>query len=414
MTPFYRIYHAQKAFLILRRFHDTIDGVTESRQILHVDMDAFFASVEQLDYPDLRGKPVLVGYDGPRGVVAAASYESRKFGCRSAQPMAVAKRACPGAIIMPVRMSRYRELSDRMFDILGDFSPLVEPVSVDEAFVDLTGTRRLLGDAEGVARQIKARVQNELNLTASIGLAFNKFLAKLASDLDKPDGLTIITRDNLDTTLLPLSISRIWGIGPKTAKSMENQGIRTIGDLRGKGVDWLKQHFGDAAEHFWQLASGMDDRPVIPESQAKSIGHEETFGVDLIHLDEIKRNLLGLVESVGRRLRRHKLLAQTVTLKIRFGDFQTITRARTLPHPTDLTSELWAASLALLDKWARESFAPVRLIGMQAGTLMQSGGQMLLFFDSTLEKQRNVDKAVDAINNKFGDGTLSRGATQID
>jgi DNA polymerase-4 len=377
-------------------------------------MDAFYASVEQLDYPDLRGKPVLVGHDGARGVVSAASYEARKFGCRSAQPMAVAKRMCPVAIVMPVRMSRYRELSDQLFDILGDFSPLVEPVSVDEAFVDLTGTQRLLGDSQKVARDIKKRIRKEMNLTASTGLAFNKFLAKLASDLNKPDGYTVITRENLETTLDPLSISRIWGIGPKTAKSMENYGIRTIHDLKSKGVDWLRQHFGDAAEHFWQLASGIDDRAVIPESQAKSIGHEETFGVDLIHLEEIKRNLLGLVESVGRRLRRHKLQAQTVTLKVRFGDFQTITRARTLPHPTDLTSELWAASLALLDKWAKDSFAPVRLIGMQAGSLMQASGQMLLFFDSNIEKQRSVDKAVDAINDKFGTGTLSRGGSQIE
>lgn len=388
--------------------------VSQDRQILHVDMDAFYASVEQLDYPDLRGKPVLVGHDGPRGVVSAASYESRKFGCRSAQPMAVAKRLCPTAIIMPVRMSRYRELSDQLFDVLGDFSPLVEPISVDEAFVDLTGTQRLLGDSQLVAEKIKTRIKKEMQLSASVGLAFNKFLAKLASDLNKPDGLTIITRENLENTLTPLSISRIWGIGPKTAKSMENYGIRTIGDLKNKGPDWLRQHFGDASQHFWQLANGMDDRQVIPESRAKSIGHEETFGVDLIQLEEIKRNLLGLVESVGRRLRRHKLLAQTVTMKIRFGDFQTITRARTLPHPTDLTSELWAASLALLDKWAKESFAPVRLIGMQAGNLMQSGGQMLLFFDSTLEKQRSVDKAVDAINDKFGDGTLSRGGAHLD
>lgn len=372
-------------------------------------MDAFYASIEQLDHPELRGKPVLVGHDGPRGVISAASYEARQFGCRSAQPTAVAKRQCPQAVVLPVRMSRYREVSDAVFDILADFSPLVEPLSIDEAFVDLTGSARLLGDPFDVAKKIRARIRRELQLTASIGVAPNKFLAKLGSDLNKPDGMTIVTPENMDAKLLPLSITRIWGIGPKTAASMENLGVKTIADLRSRGLDWLKQHFGDASEHFWELAHGRDDRSVIPESQAKSIGHEETFGVDLVQLDEIKRVLLSLVESVGRRLRRHKLLAQTATLKIRYGDFKTITRARTFPHPTDLTNELWAASAWMLERWAKESFAPVRLIGMQAGGLTQSDGQMLLFFDPAHEKQRQLDQTMDAINQKFGEGAVTRG-----
>src|SRR5690349_9732554 len=206
-------------------------------------MDAFFAAVEQLDHPLLRGKPVLVGGDGPRGVVAAASYEARVYGCHSAQPMAQAKRLCPHAIVMPGRFSRYRELSGRLFDILGDFSPLVEPISVDEAFVDLTGTERLHGPAIDVARRIKQRVRDELQLTASVGVAPNKFLAKLASDLQKPDGLTVIDEESIDRILPPLPVTRIWGVGPKTAHALQRAGIRTIGDLRKSGLKWLSEKF---------------------------------------------------------------------------------------------------------------------------------------------------------------------------
>src|SRR3954470_9503132 len=215
------------------------------RSILHLDMDAFFASVEQLDDPRLRGKPVLVGHDGSRGVVAAASYESRAFGCRSAQPMAVAKRLCPHAIVMPVRFARYHEISSRVMTILESYSPLVEPISIDEAFVDLTGTDRLHGPGDRVARAIKQRVRDELQLTASVGLAPNKFLAKLASDLEKPDGLTIVRPEQIDTLLPPLSLTKIWGIGPKTAARLETLGLRTIGDIRRIGHDWLRDRFGD-------------------------------------------------------------------------------------------------------------------------------------------------------------------------
>jgi DNA polymerase IV len=375
-------------------------------------MDAFFAAVEQLDHPHIRGKPVLVGHDGPRGVVAAASYEARVFGCHSAQPMSQAKRLCPHAIIMPGRFSRYRELSGRLFDILGDFSPLVEPISVDEAFVDLTGTERLHGPAIDVAQRIKQRVRYELQLTASVGVAPNKFLAKLASDLQKPDGLTVIDEESIDRILPPLPVTRIWGVGPKTALALQRAGIRTIGDLRKSGLKWLSEKFGDAGAHYFRLAHGQDSRDVTPDSDAKSIGQEQTFGVDLISLEEIRGVLLGQVEHVAARVRRHGRRAGCVQLKIRFGDFQTITRAQTLAEPTDSTSALWDAARSILESWATKSFSPVRLIGMQATNLTDEPAQQKLFIDESQEKQRKLDRAVDAINQRLGKSAVSRGASK--
>jgi nucleotidyltransferase/DNA polymerase involved in DNA repair len=405
-VPEYR-HHGQDAHATSK-----MHRVPPARSILHVDMDAFFAAVEQLDHPEIRAKPVLVGHDGPRGVVAAASYEARKFGCHSAQPMSQAKRLCPHAVVMPGRFSRYREISGQLFDILGDFSPLVEPISVDEAFVDLTGTERLHGTAIDVASKIKQRVRNELHLTASVGVAPNKFLAKLASDLQKPDGLTVINADSIDTILPPLPLTRIWGIGPKTARDLERAGLRTIGDLRKAGLKWLSERFGESGEHYFRLALGQDSRDVTPDSNAKSIGQEQTFGVDLIHLDEIRSVLLSQVENVAARVRRHGRRAGSVHLKIRFGDFQTITRSQTLSEPTDSTAELWNAAKLILETWAERSFSPVRLIGMQASTLTDEPAQQKLFADASQEKQRKLDRAVDAINQRLGSASIRRGGAK--
>src|SRR5947207_9729193 len=223
----------------------------QSRSILHIDMDAFFAAIEQLDNPELRCKPILVGSNDLRGVVTTASYEARPFGCHSAQPMAVAKRLCPQAIIVPTRFSRYREVSQRLFEIFDEFSPLVQPLSIDEAFLDLSGTEAAHGGASAVeiARRLKQRVRDELHLTASVGVAPNKFLAKLASDLEKPDGLTVINAEDIDRVLPPLPVTRLWGVGPKTAEELNRAGIRTIGDVRRVGLDWLKHRFGESGEH---------------------------------------------------------------------------------------------------------------------------------------------------------------------
>ena len=376
-------------------------------------MDAFYASVEQLDRPELRGKPVLVGGTGPRSVVAAASYESRKFGCRSAQPTAVALRLCPHAIVVPPRFHRYREVSDAMFEILHSVSPLVEPLSIDEAFVDVTGAERLLGSAVEIAKGIRARIAGELHVTASVGVAPNKFLAKLASDMDKPDGLTVIEPDAVQRTLDPMPIERMWGVGPATAARFHAAGVRTIGHLRAWSDERLRREFGAAsAEHFGRLARGDDDRDVVPDSQAKSIGHEQTFEEDVEDAGEVRDVLLAQADAVGRRLRRHAVRARGVSVKIRYGDFETITRQATLPEPTDVTDDLRRAASEIFERWADASFRPVRLIGVTATRLTEGGAQLPLFGAEEVERKRRLDRTLDALQERFGGAAIWRGGTQ--
>jgi DNA polymerase-4 len=351
---------------------------------------------------------VLVGHDGKRGVVSAASYEARVFGCRSAQPMAVAKRLCPHAIAAPVRFDRYREVSDQLFTILETFTPLVEPLSVDEAFLDVTGTERLFGPAEQVAVLIKQRVREQLQLTASVGVAPNKFLAKLASDLNKPDGLTIIRADEIEQTLSPLPITRIWGIGPKTAARLESLAIRTIGDLRKYSPDFLRDRFGIEADRYLRLSQGTDVREVTPDHLAKSIGQEHTFGDDLTDPEEVRSVLLETVEQVARRLRRHHLRAARITVKIRDGQFATCTRSRTLTEPTDETRTLWQTARELFDQWASDQFRPVRLVGMAGSQFTAGERQMPLFVDPDSQKQQRLDQALDSIASKFGKPIVHR------
>ena len=385
--------------------------MASERVIFHVDMDAFFASVEQMDNPALKGKPVLVGHDGSRGVVAAASYEARVFGCHSALPMAIAKRRCPQAIIVPVRGSRYRDVSAQVFDIFDRYSPLIEPLSIDEAFLDMTGTQRLLGQPEDVARKLKNEIRDTTGLAASVGVAPNKFLAKLASDLEKPDGLTIIQPCEVDRILTPLPVSRLWGIGPVACTKLESMGIRTIGDLRRADGKLLASRFGDQAQHMLQLARGEDDRPVVCDHDAKSIGQEQTFGQDLVEPEAVRAVLLEQVEQVARRLRKHQLFARCVTLKIRFGDFETITRSETGSFATQSTDELWATASAIFDKWRHSSFRPVRLIGMTASQLSRDQGQLDLYDSEGREKQRKIDEVADKIVQRFGKASLHRGGT---
>jgi DNA polymerase-4 len=377
-------------------------------RILHVDMDAFFASVEQLDNPQLRGKPVLVGYDGPRGVVAAASYESRKFGCRSAMPTAVAKRLCPQAIIVPVRFGRYGEVSRQVFAIFESYTPLVQPLSVDEAFLDVAGSVRLFGSPESIAQQIKDRIRATTGLTGSVGVAPNKFLAKLASDMNKPDGLTVISEDNVDTILPPLPVEKIWGIGPKTTRRLNDIGVRTIGDLRRLSSDLLKLRLGDDAEHYRKLAFGIDDRVVSPDRDAKSIGQEQTFDQNLTDPEAVRSVILGQAEQVGARVRRNGVVARSVTVKIRYGDFETITRRTTLADAADSTAALWTAAKTLFDAWASSDFRPVRLIGVTAGQLSPAENHASLFTDPAREKEKRLDSVVDQINAKFGKRAVHR------
>lgn len=385
--------------------------MAEERTILHVDMDAFFASVVQLDRPELRGQPVLVGGTGPRAVVCAASYESRPAGCRSAMPMSQARRLCPDAIVVPVPGRRVREMSGKLFDILGRFSPLVEPLSVDEAFVDLTGTRRLLGEPVEVARRIRATIRDELGLTGSVGVAPNKFLAKLASDQDKPNGLTVVRRDEVTAWLAAMPIGRMWGIGRVGQKRLKRLGITTVGDLQHADARWMAAWFGNEAQRYRRLAHGIDNRPVVPEHQAKSISHEHTFSENLADPDHVRSVLLDEVEQVGWRLRRRQLRAGRVTLKIRYGQFETISRSRTLSAPTYATAELWDAARELFDAWASRSFQPVRLIGMAAGALTTNTGQRDLFGAADRAKLSQLDRAIDRITDRFGNRTVRRGGT---
>jgi DNA polymerase-4 len=377
-------------------------------------MDAFFASIEQLDNPGLRGRPILIGSDRPRGVVTTASYEARPFGCRSAQPMAVARRLCPQAIVVPVRMGRYREVSEGMFRILEEFSPVVEPVSVDEAFLDATGMERLAGSGEEIARRLRERIRAELKLTASVGVAPNKFLAKLASDLDKPDGLTVIRAEDVDRVLPPLPVTKVWGIGPKTAERLAGMNLKTIGDLRRMPEEWFDGAFGEDGGRVRGLLYGRDERAVEPDSEAKSISHENTFEEDVTDPRHLRDVLLDEVENVARRCRKHGLRAGVVRLKIRVGGFKTFSRSRTLAEPTDVTAELWRESLGVFEEWMRGSFQPVRLLGMGAASLTRGGGgagdQMSLFGDGPERaKQKGVDSAVDRITAKFGKSAIRRG-----
>ncbi|MEL6499269.1 MAG: DNA polymerase IV [Planctomycetota bacterium] len=382
-----------------------------TRSILHADMDAFFASVEQRDDPSLRGKPVLVGGSGGRGVVTAASYEAREFGCRSAMPMSVALRLCPHAMCVRGRYDAYKEASGRVFEIFESVTPLVQPLSIDEAFLDVTGSLRAVGDSVSIAKTVRERVLAETGLTVSVGVAPNKFLAKLASDMDKPDGLTVIEADRVQQTLDPLPVTRIFGVGGSAEKRLNRLGVRTIGDLRKMPVDAVTGALGSWGARVHQLAHGIDDRPVVPDQVAKSVGHEQTFGVDLTEPDDVRAVMLDQAEQVGRRLRAKGRKAKTVTVKIRFGDFQTITRAQTLERAVDDTDSLYVAARSLFDAWAEVSFRPVRLIGVSASQLTGDGEpeQMGLFEDaSAQEKRRAVDAAFDAINAKFGKRVITR------
>jgi len=384
------------------------------RRIIHVDMDEFFAAVEKLDRPELRGQCVLVGGDpARRGVVSTASYEARAFGCHSAMPMSRAVRLCPQAVVVRPRGGRYGEVSEQIFHVFESFTPLIEPLSIDEAFLDVTGCERLFGPCEVIAGQVKRAVRESVGLTASVGVAPNKFLAKLASDLEKPDGLTVIDETNVHARLDPLGIRKLWGVGPAAAKTFEGLGIQTIGQLRQASSNMLRQVLGETGEHFQRLAAGLDDRPVTPDSQAKSIGQEVTFAADIGDMETLSGVMLGQVEHVGRRLRRHGLKARTVTLKLRYGDFTTLTRSKTMSEATDVTAKLWAAARGVFDAWRASAGRPLRLLGVTASQLRGAGGEQLsLFGDAGADKQGRLDKAMDDISERFGAGAVARAAVR--
>ncbi len=392
------------------------------RAILHVDMDAFFASVEQRDNPELRGKPVLVG-GGVRGVVCAASYEARPFGCRSAMPMGQARRLCPAAIVVKPRHGRYREVSEQVFTILEKFSPLVEPLSLDEGFIDIAGSIPLRGDPITQATSIRNLVRESLQLTCSVGVAPNKFLAKLASDMNKPDGMMVLGPrvEDIQPVLDNLDVGRMWGVGPATLSQLHSAGIRTFADLRARTLDDLLARFGSLGERFHRLCRGLDDRPVVPDREAKSIGHEETFDENIPDPELLRSILSAQVEHVARRLRRHGLGARSLSLKIRLPDFTTQSRSTTFDDATDLTTELSTAAVALLNEWmnsraarAGGQFTAVRLLGVHLGGLGPTAATTRLFVPPADRKQAAVDKACDAIATKFGAAAIRRAASRPD
>jgi DNA polymerase-4 len=378
--------------------------------ILHVDLDAFFAAVEQLDDPRLRGMPVIVGGLGNRGVVSTASYEARPYGVHSAMPMARARNACPHAVFVSPRMSRYTEKSREVMAILGDITPLVEQLSVDEAFLDVSGARRLIGEPADVAALIRRRIHDEAGLTVSVGVASTKFLAKLASELAKPDGLLEVPAGEERAFLAPLPVSRLWGVGPATLGKLERMGFRTIGDIAAIDGDLLEQALGQSlGAHLHALACNEDPRPVVPEHEAKSIGAEETFGKDLTTRAACERELVRLVDRACTRLRGAQLTTRTVTLKIRFGDFETRTRARTLPQPTDVSTVVLETARELLEEF--DMARGIRLLGVSCSHLDEGApvAQSMLALDDDVtvqhertERRAAVERAVDVVRERFG------------
>jgi DNA polymerase IV len=386
--------------------------------ILHADLDAFYASVEQLADPSLRGRPVIVGGLGRRGVVAAASYEARRFGVHSAMPMGRARRACPDGVFLAPRFEEYGEASRSVMAILRSFTPLVEPLALDEAFLDVAGARRLHGSGPDIAVAIRARVRTETGLVASVGVATTKHVAKLASQEAKPDGLRVIEPGSELAFLHPLPVSRLWGVGPATETRLARIGVQTVGELAGLSEDALVHALGPAqGGHLHALAWNRDDRAVVPDQPAKSIGHEETFARDVSDRSELERELLRMADRVAVRLRRAGRAGRTIQLKLRYHDFRTITRSRTIAEATDTGAEIAAIARALLD--AVQVGEGVRLLGisvqqLEAATAVQ---ESLPLGDaaSSAERHAAVERSVDALRDRFGDdavGLASLGADE--
>jgi DNA polymerase-4 len=376
------------------------------RQILHVDMDAFYASVEQRDDPSLRGKPLVVGGRSHRGVVAAASYEVRKFGVRSAMPMAEALRRCPHAVVIPPRMGRYAEVSADVFAIFHRYTPLVQGLSLDEAFLDVTGSRSLFGDGAVIARRIKDEIKGELGLTASAGVARSKFAAKIASDLEKPDGLTVVPAD-VAAFLAPMTIDRMWGIGEKTAPRLRALGFHTLGDLATASPRQLETLLGSWGHQVRALARGEDDREVDPDGVAKSIGAEQTYETDLTERAAIERTLLDHAGRVGQRLVEESFSAKIVVVKLKYADFTLKTRRTTLPEPVMDSSSIYEAARALLDEFPRERQG-IRLTGVSVGGLTEGPPPRTLFADPRAERRRKVEELMLQVKGRFGGEGIKR------
>jgi DNA polymerase-4 len=383
------------------------------RVVLHIDMDAFYASVEQMDHPELKGKPVIVGGSSKRGVVSAASYEARKFGVRSAMPIFEAKRKCPQGIFVPVRIARYKELSDKVMERLEKYSPIVEQLSIDEAYLDLTGLEKLCGSPEVIGRRIKEEIRKVYSLTCSVGIAPNKFLAKVASESSKPDGLTIISLREAAIAAQRLPLEKVPGVGKHTVERLAKLGASSLGDLLLLKEERVARAVGKFAYTLLEFAKGEDDSPVVSQTDAKSISSEETFEVNTNDFEVLRKELLLQAEEVGRRLRKYELKGSTVTLKLRRADFFRLTRSITFGEPTDSTKALYEWGLKLLE--AVDLSEKYRLIGIAVSHLVNSQGvptQMSLFDQETRRDQswRKVENAMDSITEKFGREAIKRGS----
>ena len=373
-------------------------------------MDAFYAAVEVREDPSLRGKPLVIGHRGRRGVVSTCSYEARRYGVHSAMPSVTAERLCPGAVWLPGRMALYVEVSHRIREILENRSPLVEPISIDEAFLDLTGIARDLADGRRIAAEIKREIREKERLTGSAGVAPNKFLAKVASDLEKPDGLVVFPLEEVPKRLWPLPVERLWGVGPKTAERLREHGLAKIADLVNAPEGRLARLLGDgSAQHLLALAHSRDDRAIVTGRDAKSISEERTYGEDLTRPADIDKALLARADGVARELRGQGLVARTVHIKVRTGDFETVTRARTLSDPTDLAEVVLSAARELFRERIDLKGRGVRLLGVGVSGLEPPGsGQASLFADQRQEKLRSLAKTADELREKFGKAALGR------
>ena len=383
--------------------------------IIHADMDAFYASVELLDNPQLCGKPVAVG--GPsrtRGVISAANYIARQFGVHSALPCAVATRRCPDLVLLKPRISVYAEYSKKIKEIFRNYTPIIEPLALDEAFLDTTGSEKLFGTPEAIGRKIKEDIKSKLGLIVSIGIAPNKFIAKIASDVQKPDGFVIVKESEIQRFLDPLPITRIWGIGKVSSTKLNELGIYKIADLRRLPMTQLEEWFGKHGSHLWQLAHGIDDRKVVTDSQAKSISHETTFDVNLGNIETIQSQLMHLTEQVAARLRHSHLTGRTITIKVRYADFKTITRSHSIATATNNTNQIWkVVKNALLPKidFNRQG---IRLLGVGVSQFNENEvtvTEQIDMFQQQTRKDSNIDRLTDNINKKFGSEALIRGTT---
>jgi nucleotidyltransferase/DNA polymerase involved in DNA repair len=379
-------------------------------------MDAFFASVEERDNPVLRGKPIVVGSDPKggkgRGVVSTCSYEARKYGIHSAMPISIAYRKCPEAVFLPVDIEKYSAASRQIHEILYSFSPEIEPVSIDEAFLDITGSYHLFGTPIETCRLIKTKIVSQTGLSASIGLAPTKMAAKIASDLDKPDGLVEVTQKNLLDFLRPLDVRRIWGLGPKCESQLQRLGISSIGQLADMDPDGLTNAFGKVGLEFWRLANGIDQRPVETEIEAKSVSNETTFDIDTLKTQEIESTLLMLCEKISARLRHSNLKCRTVTLKIRLADFSTFTRSITIDSATNFIDILYGAVRKLYRDFNAKAMK-VRLVGVKTSNFCPAGFCDSLFKESLEAKCEARHKALDRIKEKFGDSSIFVAGSRI-